>query len=626
MSRTSLAESARGAVNAPRFPAFTRPTRLLWPVCLGLLWAALSAAAAACGGGGGAVEGVDGGADTGRYLRILNPSGEEIGLGYNSEVALLLSFETASGSPLREQTLQFALRASRPGESTAGATLAAPSARTDALGRAQVRLYVGARDTRFRVTVDAEGAATVQFFVSVSEGGFTRLTVTPTHEGWRDAEALSPIELRLYASALLSCQSLDVDAPPVSAYPALSAERFDEPLVFRNVSTHQPHTLVAWAHAGSDTPVALGCLPLDGAQLPPSDVRAGMVVRDRALRWPESTALRSEFDLAPVAAQLAAAGATRAWEVLACPAGPGQLLLDCTLDELVADGARDCVVTGSSALLAAIEAQRGAADAQGCRPSALAGGDESLDARLQRALGGRFPTGAALDELASARAAVLDSLELRSSLSALGGDSLWHRLEQARLPVGEEVYALDIGASARTVVEVAVDASADGDRVTLGEHAYTLRLAAIAADAFAALGLAPSSLAAGPRELGAALVAAVRDDASATSGCDALSRLVCASAEAAASCARSACESAADSADAALAAWLDALDAGADDVDFFLDGGLRVADDDADLVIDEVRDDGNLRARLRLAGELALELPGQLAPADALAPAPADAL
>lgn len=589
------------------------------------LVAAVAAAGAACSSGGGDLGVIpDAGTPEARYLDILGTPGEEVGLAYNSRVTLYVRYLRVGGGVVRREPVRFALEANRPGEATAGATLSATTANTNQSGEASVELFSGAEDARFRVSVDARDAGTVYFFISVAQGGFARVDVEPVHQGWRAAEELARVEVRLYASAFLSCDALDVDAPPTSAYPPRGLDGFGDAVSFQNVSARQAHTVVAWAEtAAGARPVAVGCLPLDGAQLPTGSVRTAVVVRDRDLILPETLSVSARFDLGAVAAIVDAAGATAAWDVMACPAGPGQLLLDCALDAAVPDDALDCVVNGTGgpdSLVAAIEAQRGPPDlldGAGCRPGLLDGGELSLDGRLTEAVAQAWPTGATLLDVLAVQGSVVGELSLDSVLTPLGTSALAHGLGQARVPAGNEVFPLDLPATSRPVLTAGpVAASLDGNLLAVAPHGFTLRYAALAAGAFAALGLAPAGIDDDPRGLGQSLVAAVRDPGTDLTGCAGLSNLVCTTAGEDAGCLAEACAGAVPVLDAALAAWLEVLDGSAAGVDFELAGTLALLDADGDLVVEGLApasgpagEQDPWRGSMTLAGDQVVETP-----------------
>lgn len=597
----------------PAPPAPPTRNHLILPGSLALL--AVLGAAPACSDGGGQTPRPDAGDRPGRHLSIVTP-GEEIGINYSSRVTLAVRYLSDLGAVIRGDEVRFALRATRPGETTAGATLSATSAITDASGEARVELVTGAQDARFRVSVDARDAATVSFFVSVSQGGFARLEVQPTHAGWRALEDLTRVEVRLYPSAFVSCPELDIDQPPASAFPPRGLDGFGEVVTFQNVDANKPHTVVAWALTGtSPTPVAAGCLALDGAQIPQTTVRTELVVRDRDLIAAGDIPARATFDMTPVAAALEQAGATRAWDLMRCPAGPGQLVLDCMLDAAAPDDALDCEVGGAGDLLDAVESRRGAPGADGCRPAALDGGEDSLDQRLLQAVaeGAAFPTGADLARLADVRAATVDTLALDSALRLLGPGTAQHALITARVPVDADEHVTDLGATSRPVLEAPALVTQDGDLLELAEHGFTLRYASLVEGAFRAAGLAPAGVDAAPRALGRALLSSLRDADTGDTGCAAASAIACAAIGDVPGCLAQACEDATPVLDVRLAAWLDSLDGAAAGLDFSIAGAAVLLDPDGDLVIDALDLGGDRAAwsaRITLLGGVEIDLPG----------------
>ena len=541
---------------------------------------------------GGSVAPDAGSSDNSNRRLVLLPE-QEIGLTYSSRAALRVRYETATGERLAGEEVRYSLVADNPGEDTAGATLSAATGFTGADGVAGVDVVTGAQEARFRISVNASDAPTQHFYVSVSQGGFARLRVTPIHAGWRPQERFERIEVRLYASSLVPCAALDlgsVDEPPPSAYPVREVDGFGDAVELQNISAGQAHTVVAWARLpGSAVGVAAGCMDLDQAQLPASRVQLELLLEDLDLRVPADAPLVTSMDLSLVAAAVAQAGATRAWEALACPAGPGQLLLDCTLDAAAPDDALDCVPGGTSSQVTAVQARRGPLDAQGCRPDLDADGAPSLDRVLTDAVeaGGTWPVGDALAALVQVRADVLASFELASSVTPVTAGAFGHRLTAVRVRGGDQVYELDVGATSRPVIEQPlVPVVLEDNRLDLSEHGFTLRYGTIAAAALVALGLEPAGLPPDAAALGRALVASVTDTVGGTSGCEALSNLVCDAIGGAPPCLVQACQDATPAMDDALAAWWRAVQGTGLDLD--LAGSGLLHDDDGDLVVERI--------------------------------------
>ncbi|MCG8416807.1 MAG: hypothetical protein MJE77_02545 [Proteobacteria bacterium] len=543
----------------------------------------------------------------GARLVVLDPPGDALGMTYNDRITLRVRYEKESGQTISGSLVEFALVATSEPEDTAGSTLSNNQASTNSLGVAQVDLVVGAQEATFRVSVDAQDAPTAYFHINVSEGGFTRLYITPVHDGWRAEDSFSTIQVRLYrrsrivplpsaarsgAADVYGCASLDVDDLPDSLAPPRSLDSFGGTVDYLNVNAGQPHAIVAWteiAESATPIPVGAGCVDLGGTQLPNSRVHLDLVVSDRDLVL-DGVAIVSQFDLEPVSAVIEQGGADRPWRVLACPAGPGQLLLDCALDAAAPDGALDCVVTGSSALVDAVSTHRGAPDGASCRPEILPPSAQSLDRMLTDAVaaGAGFPVGDQLLAALAMRSAIADSFTLGSEVSALSSRAARHRLIAIAVGTASQQYTLDLSATSRPVVDARpVGVDLFGDRVTVGTHAFTLRYGSVARDGFTELALVPAGLGSEAETLGTALARSVRDDSSGQTGCAGFSAITCAAISQPDSCLLTACQSGSTALDGLMTDWWRMLDGPG--LDFALASDAVVASDpDGDLLIDEV--------------------------------------
>ncbi len=567
-----------------------------------------SALLAACGGDGGAPD-----AGTGNpRLVILDPPGDALGLAFAGQTTLRVRYETDAGDPIPDATVDFSLVV-RPDADPGGATLSAESATTDSLGIARVDLVAGALETTFQVEASAPQAASAYFTVSVSQAGFAHVSVAPYHEGWRDVAGFERIELRLYRAGDATCAAIDPDAPPESVFPPRSLSSFTEMATYQNVIATQPYTVVAWALAvDNPTRLAFGCAELGAAQVPPTPFALALAVRDRTARLPGSADLVSALEVGPLAAAAAAAGAVAPWMVLGCVDGPGQLLLDCTADALVADGAVDCDVNGSGSLLTAIEAARGDADEFGCRPGMVAT-SASLDRKLTAAVaaGGPFPTGTELETLLAARADLLGMVELRSRMEFYDGGLLRHILSDATVVVGGEIYSLPLALTSRPVLAALASAAIDDQRhLVVGEHGFTLRYGSLAGEAFAAAALPPAGLAGRELDLGAALAGSAVDASSSTSGCAAVSAILCGEIAQPSGCAINACQQAAAALDQSFTHWWRRMDG--DGVDLVLGGSVPLIDADDDLWFESLGGDGEGGSwQVRWSAEVGTDLPAE---------------
>jgi len=547
------------------------------------VFALLLAVAFGCGDGGGPTS--DGGLE--QYtLEVLDPPGDAIGLAFNQTVELRARYLDGTGMPLRNRPVEFSILASAS-ESVGGSALSATSANTDRDGIAVVELIAGAQGAGFRVAATAANASQATFYVTVSDQGFTRLLIEPVHDGPRPAIGFSSVEVRLYRPDELRCASADPDALPESLFAPRSLPSYGEIAKLPNLAANAPYTAVAWAQiAPSTTPLAFGCVELGASQARNGDVSLPLVTRDRPVVMDQPLILESTFELDPLVA--ASASDQAPWNVLACPNGPGQLVVDCVADALVSDGALDCNFQGNSAVADDIRAARGAVDGSGCRPAQLAGGGDSLDGTMMQAiaLGGTFPTDAELDELLTIRADLASRLVLRSRLY-IEGSAARHTLSEAELGPPPS-FVVDLVATTRPVLEQTQIATAvapigsSSPTATLAEHGFTLDHGALARDAFAALALDAAGL--DGTALGTALTGSAKTTPS--SACAAVSEVLCAATALPSTCAQAACAAAGAELDTRLQGWW--LFTHGSGVDLALQGTLVLSDDDDDLLVDRL--------------------------------------
>lgn len=552
---------------------------------------ALALGALGCGSGGG-VLGPDGGAQVVARLVVLDPPGESVGLSFGARVTLQVRYELDGGSPGADTEVRFAILESTTGN-PGGSTLSASTSITDDDGIAAVDLTAGAVRTNFRVEASAPNAASVYFYVAVSADDFAVLTVEPVHAGNRDPASFDRVELRLFPAEELRCAGLDIDAPPTSPFAPRTLAGFTGSAPFRNVSVGAPYTLVAWAQRPDNpVPLAAGCVELGSGVVLPGDLRFEVVVNDRQARLPDASPMRSRMSLTGAVAALGSSGVDRPWRTLACPVGPGQLVLDCTLDALAPDGALDCVVTSTAPIVATVEAARGPVNAAGCRPATVGAG-ASLDAELTAALDqGPFPDGTDLMDLVSTRGQLLTTIELDSRLDRINEAALGHFLLGATLRADGTDHVVDLLQTSRPVLmQAPVGYGVTGPVLSIGEHSFTLRLGSLLRDAFDDLGLGNAGLEARADDLGAALIESAGDATTSTTDCAAISAILCSSAGQANGCAQAACTSAAAYLDTAFSAWWRHLDG--PDLDLTISGQATIYDVDDDLLVDGIGNNGS---------------------------------
>ena len=536
--------------------------------------AALAFSAVGCGGGDTPpVTGGDAG-PTQRRLEIQAP-GDLLGLAFGAAAELSVAYFDVDGTPLRAAEVRFSLVADATSD-PAGSVLSAGSATTDDSGVAGVTVTGGAVVASFRVRVDADNAPPVFIFVQVTDAGFAALHATITHVGDRPVDDFASLDARLYSG--VSCADLGAATPPPdSDFPTRSVA-FGDDAVYAQLPANLPYTLYAWGTGANGRRLAAGCVELAGAS-----VRAGatlaleLPVVDAAEALAPRYRLTSTLDLSAVGARVVDATRT-GFGAAACPTGAAQLVLDCAIDALDTSDPLDCVVAAPGGSASALLAARGAEDADGCRAPTLAGGGMSLDGRVAAALvashaGERFAT----------RATVLRELFAALALdSTLEVGAATHGLDVARFVVPEGTATIDLRETARPVV-VAHDVgivlgSGAAPLLSLASHAFTLRLGDLLAAAFVQLTPQPAD-----GRLGRDLVAGLTG-AGGTTGCSALSQVVCGPAGLGPGCVTIACTASVSALDSVLAAPF-VVTNGAD-VDLAWSGAATSSDADLDLTIE----------------------------------------
>jgi hypothetical protein len=537
--------------------------------------------AAACGGGGASP---DAGTLPPPRLEVLSPPGDQIGVAPGDAVTLRVRLTTAAGEPIAQAPVTFALLGQAgQGGGTGGATLTAAQVATDVDGIAEDNLTTGPVRVDFQVAADAPDAPRALFYVSVSAEGFADARVTPTYTGDRPATDVDRVELRAYRGDV-PCAGLDPDALPAPTLAPRTLPAFGGTASWPGLPAGEAFTVVAQAiHPTSDRAIAFGCASVDASQVAVGPLAVTLGVGDRPLTLADG-AVASDLDLSVVAGLEASAGTDRPWQILACPDGGGQLVLDWIVDALAADGALDGQTQGLTGDAAAIEAARGALGTDGCRAATVAGGGASLDALLEASLAqGPFPAGAARAQLEASRLKLFGDVALSSTLGPAGPGRFHHAL--AAVTVGS--VSIDLAASARPVVSAEAPWTLDHGELTLGGHAFTARLGSALGDGFRDGPLATAGLDGDAAALGQALVGSARHTPT-LEGCAAVDAVVCAPAGLAAGCVAAACPAAAAGLDGALTAWWRALDG--DGLDLALVGHATAADTDGDLQVDGVTD------------------------------------
>jgi hypothetical protein len=525
------------------------------PRCLALL---LAVAAAACSGPA-ATTPVDGAAVTGTDR--LEPSGSNtLGLAYGAGATLAVRYLDARGDPRSGVRVGFSLSGD-----AGGAALSASDVATGADGIAAVGVHAGHRDVTFQVHAGAPGVDDVVFLVAVNKTGvFADLAVRATFPGAPPAGLV----VRLYDA--YACADLPASSPPPAAPPRTIVAGPADTVEFTTLLTGRAYAVLI---VPSVEPLTVaGCVDL----LPDRLIANATTLVLVPLHAPRPAlgsryALSTRIPLAPVAPL------ARPFGPLACPAAPGELLLDCLIDaaDLTDDShGLDCIPDPAhdltDPLSQILNAHRRPADASGCRGTSQ---DPGLDALVHAQLVAAAPAlGAALAQLARPEVVgpALAALQLESELALEPASaSDWylgtHTLLAATLgdPAGStlQIDLTTVGLPARIAAGVPVIVGADGT-MSIHAHGFSLRFGALAHAALAALVLEPNGLPAGSPELLDELVAAVT--AGAGDACAALGALVCGAVGLPADCLGARCALALAAAPGAIDAPLRAFDGGED--------------------------------------------------------------
>jgi hypothetical protein len=573
----SLSTSVRGAARR-------------WLVGVGMLGAL--AASGGCGGGG------DGG---GASTFVLTSTTDTIHVSPGDQMPARFVL-TKGGVPAAGQTVTFAIEP--PTDDAGGATLAAPSALTDATGTATVGIEAG-QPASFRVQAKSQGAMTDVAVIVMTSG---TVLVAPFFAPSSTAAAdTASVRVLFYEDR--SCGSLDLDAPaPVPAADLVTLQGGAQTAAFPFVSTTVVSAAIGQALAPDGTTVvAEGCVDIPGSSLLANEaVEVALPLYD-AVPDPVGTyTVTSTLTFAPPLA--AAAPLALAWANLSdCPLDPAELWIDCTVDALspaTAADPLDCVPStvpgGEGPLGDAIAVLRGAplldgtGAPTGCRSARNAAGDEGLDALALGLFGSPAPAAiVALPAIASDAAAILDKVRLISMLVVApsgtpGSYTVTHTLVDALFgPVWQT--SVPLASLGLPSLQAFTTATTSDDILTIGGHGFTLRLGTAARAAFGPLSLAPRGLPGDVPSFVATLFALAHSADGTATGCAALDGVICPAAGRPAGCLTNACATGL----AALAAELDGAFTGADGagIDLALSGSAPLIDKFNHGVADRLGDD-----------------------------------
>jgi hypothetical protein len=445
---------------------------------------------------------------------------------------------TQGGEPAPHQTVSFTLDPPKAG----GATLSAPSGVTDADGRVDVTIHAGTA-TDF-VVVGQIGQSIRRVTIVVDSGSSGSVLVTPFFApSSTPPPAGATMKVLLYD--LDSCSDLNLDNPIEPRRPALTPP-IGGTALFQYVATSVMNAAIA--EVSTDRVIAKGCVDIPGTSLQPNGtVQVSLPLYDAI---PDPLGTYSVTTDLTFATPLAAAATLAApWAALSdCPLDPAQRWLDFTVNALSPTTSADPLTLGQ-----AIAARRGAAlidgngAPTGCRGARDSANNESLDALVLGLFGSPLPAPvAALPAIADDAASLLDSVRLLSTLAVQPSSDatsyvVTHTLTTAELGPSEST-SVQLASLGLPTLQAFASATAADNVLTIGPHAFTLRLGTVARAAFGTLSLMPRGLPADLPSFVATLFALAQSADGTATGCAALDGVVCPAVGESAGCLTSACE------------------------------------------------------------------------------------
>jgi hypothetical protein len=185
-----------------------------------------------------------------------------------------------------------------------------------------------------------------------------------------------------------------------------------------------------------------------------------------------------------------------------------------------------------------------------CRSSRDGSGNESLDALVLGLFGSPLPAAvAALPAIANDAASILDSVRLLSTLTVQQSSSatsyiVTHTLSEAQL--GPQAATVSLASLGLPTLQAFASATAADNTLTIGPHAFTLRLGTAARAAFGPLALVPRGLPPDLPSFVSTLFSLAQSTDGTATGCAALDGVVCPAIGEAAGCLTSACQAGLD--------------------------------------------------------------------------------
>lgn len=420
-----------------------------------------------------------------------------LGLSYGEQTTLQFRY-LSQGEPQAGVTLKLQLDAAM-----GGGTLSTPTAVTNDLGEASVRLVAGAVESAFHITVSAPLAADLVVDVAVSRFAFGALRVL------LDASPVSLGALQLRAGLYPDAFCSELPATP-KLTGALRSQRQNGPRGELSFGTLliQPYAVVGRGEDQSGRLLGYGCV-----EVPERLLRADLNIPVEVPLSPVTVSPVGSYALDVKVLPQWPPG--QPWLALTCGRGLGLTLVDALL-----------LALGPGDLAMRLLSARGALDASGCRTDGVTPSsdpDRIVDTLLQATTAG--PTLAAV---ASEFSPALREQNLKSQLTVRGAPSPGfvgeHSLQSLDLKTlsMNQTYSL-VGAPLPLAQELLL--TQRGDILQVPSHELTIRLPRLWQKALSELVLAPRGVTMTPGQLLAAAVAAARYGTQ--SGCLAIESAVC---------------------------------------------------------------------------------------------------
>jgi hypothetical protein len=436
-------------------------------------WAGL-----ACGLGEQA-PGADGGM-TSNYV-IQTPATEVAIVPNGSRQLSFVLVDTATDLPVPDRALHFQILDTALAR---GATLSLNRGLTDGRGSVSLQVIAGLV-TRFRVSVSAENAKTIEVMVMVDPRKFGPVDVAPMVVG---ALTESVASVHIYFSPGTSCATISRSQPPSDTF-AMRVAMPGQVERYSAVSIEDGHAIVGHGLDAAGLVIVDGCVDLSGAAiLQETPVRVVLPLTAMTISPVGRFRVTSQLQLQGMPTAVTELGDT--WgELAACPSDPGQLWLDCTVDALSPETAEDPLdckpsATDDGAFDGKLKARRGLmmGGSSRCRQA----GGATLETQIDAMFAQNTSLRPNLDGITRAAKMLVSLIGVQSyfqvsATSRADRFQLDHQLEAlelgepgARVPVN----LWSLGLPLRTAR--LVPTSTLGNDITFEQHGFTLRLGSAA--------------------------------------------------------------------------------------------------------------------------------------------------